>query len=36
VRGVLDRLATLGCTDVVEVRSAVEEQVFALPRELMP
>ena len=35
VRGVLDRLATLGFTDVVEVRTAVEERVFALPRELV-
>jgi 4-hydroxy-3-methylbut-2-enyl diphosphate reductase len=34
VRGVLDRLATLGFTNVVEVRTAVEGQVFALPREL--
>jgi len=35
VRGVLDRLATLGFTDVVEMRTAVEERVFALPRELI-
>jgi 4-hydroxy-3-methylbut-2-enyl diphosphate reductase len=34
VRGVLARLAGLGYTDVVEVRTAVERQVFALPREL--
>jgi 4-hydroxy-3-methylbut-2-enyl diphosphate reductase len=34
VLGVLDRLATLGFTEVVEMRVAVEEQVFALPREL--
>jgi 4-hydroxy-3-methylbut-2-enyl diphosphate reductase len=35
VRGVLDRLGTFGFTDVVEMRTAVEEQVFALPRVLV-
>jgi 4-hydroxy-3-methylbut-2-enyl diphosphate reductase len=35
VRGVLDRLSALGFTDVIEVRIAVEEKVFALPRELL-
>jgi len=35
VRGVLDRLAGLGFTNVVEVRTAVERQVFAQPRELV-
>jgi 4-hydroxy-3-methylbut-2-enyl diphosphate reductase len=34
VRGVVDRLAALGFIDVVEIRTAVEDMVFALPREL--
>ena len=34
VRDVLDRLATLGFGDVEEVRTATEELMFSLPREL--
>jgi 4-hydroxy-3-methylbut-2-enyl diphosphate reductase len=34
VRDVLDRLATLGFADVEEVRTATEDLMFALPREL--